>query len=132
MNAGVLFGIAVGGACGAVSRYGVSSLAVRLGEGWAWGTFVVNVLGCAAIGALLALMLTPEGAPRWAASPAMRAAVLVGFVGSFTTFSTYAWEAVEMVRAGQVWRAGAYLVVSNALGLAAVWGGWKVFERVGG
>ncbi len=133
MNAGVVVGITVGGALGALSRFGVSALAQRLGEGWAWGTFVVNFLGCAAIGGVLALTLTPEGGvPRWDVSDALRAAIIVGFLGSFTTFSTYAWEAVDMLREGAVWKAGGFLLASNALGLAAVWVGWKAFGRVGG
>ena len=123
----------MGGAAGALSRYGVSALATRLGEGWAWGTFAVNFIGCALIGAVLALTMTPEGGmPKWDVSDAMRAALIVGFLGSFTTFSTYAWEAVDMFREGQVWRAAGFLVASNALGLAAVWVGWKAFGRVGG
>lgn len=130
MSAGVLVGVAIGGACGALARFGVSEAARGLGESWAWGTFTVNVLGCAMIGVLIALLLTPEGAPRWEASPAVRAAVLVGFVGSFTTFSTYAWEALEMASRGHTLRAGVYLLASNAFGLAAVWVGWKVFARV--
>ena len=133
MSAGVLAGIAVGGALGALSRYGVSALALRLGEGWAWGTFAVNFIGCAAIGGVLALTLTPEGGvPRWDVSDALRAALIVGFLGSFTTFSTYAWEAVDMFRAGETWKAAVFLLASNALGLAAVWAGWKAFGRVGG
>ncbi len=132
MQAGVLLGVAVGGACGAVARHGVSVLAQRAGDGFPWGTLAVNVLGCVAIGAILALMLTPVDGPRWEASPAVRAAVIIGFVGSFTTFSTYAWETFDLASNGKLLRAGAYLLLSNAIGLAAVWAGWKVFGRVGG
>ena len=121
--------MALGGACGAVARYGVSSLAGRAGEGWPWGTLAVNLMGCLAVGAVLALMLTPEPSPRWPASPAVRAAVLVGFLGAFTTFSTYAWEAVDLLANGKPGRAALYLLLSNAAGLAAVWAGWKVFDR---
>jgi len=129
MSAGVLAGVAIGGAGGAVGRYLVSAAAGRLGGDWPWGTLAVNVLGCVAIGAVLALALTPEGAPRWEPSPAVRAAVLVGFLGAFTTFSTYAWEAVDLAMRGQAWRAAGYILLSHALGLAAVWGGWKLVVR---
>ncbi len=129
MNAAVLFGVALGGAAGALARYLVSLAAERLGESWAWGTFGVNLLGCLLVGVAIALLTTPEGAPRWDASPALRAAVLVGFLGAFTTFSTYAWEAFDMISSGKTARAAAYLLASNALGLAAVWVGWCLLQR---
>ncbi len=126
MSASVLAGIAVGGAGGAVARYLVSAAAGRFGAGWPWGTFAVNALGCVAIGALLALAMTPEGAPRWDPTAAVRAAVFVGFLGAFTTFSTYAWEAVDLAMRGHAWRATGYILLSHVVGLAAVWGGWKL------
>lgn len=129
MSPQVILGIAIGGACGAVARYAVSSLAGKLSDGFPWGTLTVNLLGCLAVGALLALATTPEDGPRWSTSPMLRAAILVGFVGSFTTFSTYLWEAFDYAERGMLLRAGLYLVTSNMLGLAAVWAGWKVFAR---
>jgi len=129
LSAGVLAGVAIGGGAGATARYLISAAAGCLGSGWPWGTLTVNAVGCVAIGSLLALMLTPETAPRWSPSPATRAALLVGFLGAFTTFSTYAWEAVDLMMRGRPWRAGGYLLASHALGLAGVWLGWKMFVR---
>ncbi len=87
--------IAVGGAVGAVLRYLVSGWAFAiLGEGFPWGTFVVNIIGSFLIGFLWQLF---EYVP---VSPNMRSMIFIGGLGAFTTFSTFAFESLNLFRAG--------------------------------
>ncbi len=98
--------VALGGAVGAVMRYGVGLLALRVaGPGVPWGTWAANALGCLLIGLALPLVKGDDA----------RLAVLVGVLGSFTTFSTYSADTVVLWEAG---RRG--LAVANAAGSVAV------------
>lgn len=106
--------LCVGGSLGTLARYGLSGLAYRwFGDRFAWGTLAVNLAGafCIGVGAALAeRALLPPGA---------RLLVLVGFLGAFTTFSTYMLETVTLSSGG--WWLGALNVVgSTAAGLALV------------
>jgi CrcB protein len=111
--------IAVGGSAGALMRYGVS-LGVHswLGRGFPWGTLTVNVAGSFLMG-LLAVMLLE----RMALGPEWRAAVLVGFLGSFTTFSAFSLETLALVEQGETARAAINIIVSVMLCLFAAWVG---------
>jgi len=85
--------IALGGALGAVSRYGTGSLAVRIGgQFFPWGTFFVNMAGAFLIGFLSSFF------ERFLVPPALRSFLLVGFLGSYTTFSTYMLESVRLLQ----------------------------------
>jgi len=107
--------IAVGGALGAVSRYYVTAFVVRTAGGsFPYGTMVVNVLGSFALGFLLVWLQSRT------TSAQIRQFVGIGFLGSFTTFSTFSLETVELTRAGEFWRAGGYAVGSLAAGVVAV------------
>jgi CrcB protein len=107
--------IALGGALGAVSRYLVGAwVQSALGPAFPWGTWTVNVLGCLAIGFAM-VWLSETLAPA-----ELRQLVVMGFLGSFTTFSTFGFETVEMVREGLWMRAGGYVASSVALGVLAV------------
>lgn len=87
--------IAVGGAVGAVMRYLVSGWAFAvLGEGFPWGTFAVNIIGSFLIGFLWQLF---EYVPI---SPNMRSMIFIGGLGAFTTFSTFAFESLNLFRTG--------------------------------
>ena len=112
--------VALGGALGALSRYGVSSFVVkRFGTGFPLGTLLINVTGCALIGFLLAAL---NG--RWAGvNDGWEYFLPIGFVGAYTTFSTYEYEMARLVEAGAFTRLAAYFVLSNAVGFAAVVGG---------
>ena len=80
--------IALGGACGALARYGLGGVVQKtLGDGFPWGTAVVNILGCGLFGVFWALAVE-----RGHFNAEIRALVLVGFLGSFTTFSTFIFE----------------------------------------
>lgn len=108
--------IAAGGAIGSVGRYLVG-LAVPTGPaGMPWGTFLVNVTGCFALGALMVFVLEV-----WRPSRYVRPFLGVGVLGGFTTFSTASVEAVELVGTGSWPVVCAYLAGSVVAGLAAAW-----------
>ena len=109
--------MALGGAIGSVSRYVLSTIVFR-----AWGsllpagTFIVNLIGCMAFGAIVGaaeqrVVLTPEA----------RAFLLAGVLGGFTTFSTYAFESVALMQDGQFVVAGLNVVGQVLAGLLGLW-----------
>lgn len=103
--------VALAGAAGALTRYGVGTV---LGErDLPWATFAINVVGAF----LLAVVLTAAGERRW--SPEVTAAVSVGFLGAFTTFSTFTWEVLSLGRADRVGAAVLYVAITVVAGLAA-------------
>ena len=107
--------VAIFGAAGAVSRYWVDGRISDLTHGqFPWGTFVINVVGAFALGILVAL--TTE---RLLLSPNWRVALGIGFLGSFTTFSTYAYESVKLAEDGAIGLALVNSVGMVALGLLA-------------
>jgi len=107
--------VGVGGALGAVARWYATDWVRHLtGAQIPWGTMAVNVLGSLALGFLMVWLQAR------APSAQVRELVGVGFLGSFTTFSTYSYETVAMARAGEIWRAGGYAIGSLALGIVAV------------
>jgi CrcB protein len=107
--------VGLGGALGAVMRYYVTDWVRHVaGAEMPWGTLVVNVLGCLAFGFLLVWLQSR------ASSTQAREFLAIGFLGSFTTFSTYSYETVALARAGEVWRAGGYAVGSLLLGVIGV------------
>ena len=107
--------VAAGGALGAVSRYVATGWVQELtGEFFPWGTFVVNVAGSLALGfAVVWLQSTVSSAD-------VRQFITIRFLGSFTTFSTFSYEAVAMLRDREWWQAGGYVSGSVALSLMAV------------
>lgn len=117
--------IAAGGALGATARYGLAGWVHAFApETFPWGTLVVNVVGSTALGVLLGWF---EGT---AASPELRQALAIGVLGAFTTFSTFAYEAVAMLRDGEWGAAGGYVAASVLLGLAGVLLGLTVAGRL--
>ena len=119
--------VALGGALGALSRYGLATVAVkRFGAGFPVGTLAINVSGCALIGFFLAAV-----AGRWSGlDSGWTYLVPIGFVGAYTTFSTYEYEMARMVESGAWARLATYFVLSNAVGFAAVMGGIWLGRRV--
>jgi CrcB protein len=104
--------IAVGGAAGAVMRYLISGWSYRLlGEGFPWGTFVVNVLGSFLIGFLWQLF---EYVPI---SPNMRSLIFIGGLGAFTTFSTFAFESLNLFRDGEITLGMANIILMDLFGI---------------
>lgn len=107
--------IALGGALGAVLRYGVSTGVHHWwGREFPWGTLVVNVLGSLLMGLLFILLVE-----RMAATPALRAFWLVGLLGAFTTFSTFSLETLNLMQAGELGRAAANVLLSVLLCIGA-------------
>jgi len=122
--------VALGGASGALGRWGLAS-AVHgaLGVGWPWGTFAVNLLGCFGLGAV-AVWADAATSGAW-----IRSGLGIGFLGAFTTFSTFSLETVRLAQEGQGARAVAYVGASITMGLLAVTAGfaagrWMV-DRIG-
>ena len=119
--------VGVGGFLGANARYVLGSvIAERLGTAFPYGTLVVNLTGSLAIGVVLVLLTD-----RLAADPAWRLLLVVGFLGGYTTFSSYTFEALALAEAGQWARAIWYVLGSNVLGLAATFAGMLLARAVG-
>ena len=107
--------IGVGGAAGAVSRYLATGWIQGLSGGFfPWGTLVVNVVGSLALGFVVVWLQASVS------SAELRELVTIGFLGSFTTFSTFSYETVAMLRDGEWLRAGGYTTGSIVLGAVAV------------
>ena len=123
---GQLAAIMLGGAFGAVSRYGVSLLAVQLlGKGFPYGTLIVNVLGSLLMGFLSIYFLTKTNL-----DPMVRMAVLVGFLGSFTTFSTFSMDTLMLLESGAVAKGLLNIALSLSLSLLAVWIGMLIARSI--
>jgi fluoride exporter len=119
----LLLSIFAGGALGSVVRYRLTFwVRETYGSGFPWGTLCVNLLGTTMLGLLLPI-LDFDGPPTL-----MRAFVTVGFIGALTTFSTFAIEAVLLVREGHSGRAAVYVAASLGLGLACLAGGLLLSE----
>jgi fluoride exporter len=111
--------VAVGSALGGVGRFALSVLiAERLHSLFPWGTLIVNVSGCFAIG-LFGALTGPDGRFPTGVSP--RLLVMVGICGGYTTFSAFSLQALDLMRLGDWQRAGAYVAASVVLCLLAVW-----------
>ena len=111
--------IAAGGALGSILRYWVgSSISSRIGTKFPYGTLVINITACLVIGFTLTFM-----SKRADLNPAWRFLIPIGFIGAYSTFSTYEWETLSTMRSGAFFLAALYAVGSLVLGLAATWCG---------
>jgi len=120
--------VAAGGAIGATARYLVADLVHRVASPFfPWGTFLVNVTGCFAFGLVAGL-----ADARGAVGPSTRAFVLVGVFGGYTTFSSYAFETMELIRAGELPSALANGAGQVVLGLLAFWAAWSLAHALMG
>ena len=111
----ILF-VALGGSIGSVLRY----LIANMGQSWTTssfplGTLVVNVIGCAAIGLITALLIGPLSQHR----EILRLVLIVGVLGGFTTFSSFAFDSIELFDDGRSGQAMLYIIVTNVLGICA-------------
>ena len=107
--------IALGGALGAVSRFLLGNgLSRALGSALPYGTFVINIVGCFAMGLLMTIIVDREMLPA-----AWRLFLCVGFLGGFTTFSSFGYEALMLLTEGRLLAALAYVGGSVVLGLVA-------------
>lgn len=107
--------VAIGGALGSVTRYGVGLLLPVSTGKFAWATFLVNLVGSFLIGVAYVLIVQKQS---W--SPEMRLWVMTGFLGGFTTFSSFSLEALQLWQQGQILQALIYIVSSVVCCLLAV------------
>ncbi|GAA5534047.1 fluoride efflux transporter CrcB [Deinococcus aluminii] len=125
------FGVALGGALGALARYGVNLLVAGRLATTSWATFPLATLLVNVAGSFLLAFITTL-ALRGLVSPAWRLALGTGFVGAFTTFSTFEWESDLMVREGEFTRVSVYVLGNLVLGYIAVLLGRLLAARLGG
>ncbi|MBE7636779.1 fluoride efflux transporter CrcB [Sneathiella sp. P13V-1] len=116
--------IAIGGALGACARYGAGTLMLRmLGPGYPYGTLFVNVFGSILMGLLIEYM-----ALKWSPSPEVRSLLVTGFLGAFTTFSTFSLDVALQVQKGEYLMAGGYILLSVILSIAGLFAGLNLMR----
>ncbi len=114
--------IAMAGGLGTLARYTLADWVQRFaGEGFPWGTVTVNLLGCLLFGAIWSALES-----RWTFSPHTRAIVLTGFMGAFTTFSTFIFETGQLMRDAQWLLALGNVSLQNVVGIAALFVGLAI------
>jgi len=118
-----MFMVGLGGFAGSICRYWVSDLSHRLFSNpfFPYGTLTVNALGCLFIGFLSGL-----SEARQIFSPEVRVLILVGFLGGFTTFSTFGYEIFTAARDGQFFSVLINLLLHLTLGFGSVWLGFSL------
>lgn len=118
--------IAIGGALGSIARFWVgSTIASRMGIKFPYGTLIVNLSACLVIGFTLSLL-----GKRADIGIAWRYLIPVGFIGAYSTFSTYEWETLSILRSGAFVLGALYAGGSLILGLLAVWAGSMLGEAL--
>lgn len=116
----ILIGLA--GFVGTLVRYWLSGVVGRrYGETFPYGTFAVNAIGCFVAGFLFYLMYD-----RFLTGPTSRTVVFIGFLGGFTTFSSYGLQTFTLLRDGEIFLALLNIGLSNIAGLFLVWAGYKL------
>jgi len=119
--------IALGGAAGSLLRYSLGGAVQRLSaSGFPVGTLVVNVSGCFIIGVLVRQFMNMQ------LSPDLRALLIVGFCGGFTTFSTFSAETLGLIEGGEYARAMSYVILSLGLCLTATLAGMTTMRLIAG
>lgn len=118
--------IAAAGAVGTLARYGLHHVVQRAsGSTFPWGTLAVNVLGCFLFGIVWTL-----AEERVLISQQSKLVVLVGFMGAFTTFSTFAFDSGALIRDGNWMPAVANVLLENLLGIGAIFAGFAVGRAI--
>jgi CrcB protein len=118
--------IGLAGFAGTLTRYWLSGvIARRYGETFPYGTLAVNALGCFVAGFLFYFMYE-----RFLNSPTSRSLVFIGFLGAFTTFSSYSLQTFMLLRDGEFYLAFLNMAASNILGLLLVWAGYNLAELI--
>lgn len=109
--------IALGGALGASARFAMShQVYLWFGREFAWGTLSVNVIGSFVMGFIAVLLVD-----KFDVSTEWRAFIMVGFLGAFTTFSTFSYETMQYIQVGEISKAMLNIVVSVVICLLAIW-----------
>ena len=121
----VMLAVALGGALGAVARYGLDRLIERRTFGlFPWSTFAINASGCVVIGVVIAALVDRHHTPAW-----LRVGLVMGVLGGYTTFSTFAQETLDLVEESRLGLALAYSAGSVTVGVAAVFVGMHAGRR---
>ena len=114
MNLLVVF---IGGGLGAVARYLLQGFVYRFaGTEFPYGTLIVNILGCFTIGILMSSM-----EERFLATPTLRLFLTIGILGGFTTFSSFSYETMALIREGNLLAGGINVIASVVVCLGATW-----------
>ena len=115
----IVLAVAAGGALGAATRYSVDRvIELRVLTVFPWSTWTVNITGCFLAGLLVAALVDRHDLPPW-----LRTGLVFGVLGGYTTFSTFAQEALDLIEGGHIGLALAYSSGSVVAGMAAVWFG---------
>ena len=122
-----ILAIAVGGGIGSVARYLLTLWCERLlGEDFPYGIFLANIIGSFAIGICFVILLERAALPDIA-----RSLLMVGFLGGFTTFSTFSLQTIGMLQAGRWLEAGVYIFGSVLLSILGAWAGIVLARQLG-
>jgi fluoride exporter len=122
----VTVAVAIGGALGAVCRYGLDRLIERRSFAvFPWSTFAVNLSGCFLIGLVVAALVDRPHTPAW-----LRIGLVMGVLGGYTTFSTFAQETLDLIEESHLSLASAYTAGSVVIGVVAVLAGMQVGRLV--
>jgi CrcB protein len=115
------------GALGTLCRYALGGWIARATGGtFPWETCAINLLGCLAIGVIAGAVDRGAMIP-----PVTRVAIMVGFLGGFTTFSSFGLESFRLLAGAEWGRALAYFGLTNVGGLVAVWAGYRALQLLG-
>jgi len=126
VNTQMLMFVGLGGAIGAMGRFVVMSAVGHVTHtGFPWGTMTVNVIGALVLGAVLEL-----SALTWSPSPEIRAMVVIGGLGAFTTFSTFSMDLYFLIDRGAIVNAALYAMGSVLICLVAFWAGMSLLRMI--
>ena len=118
--------IALGGATGSVLRYWMSNgIHIFMNGSFPYGTMAVNILGSLIIGTLYVLLYE-----RFDVSPEWRALLIIGVLGGFTTFSSFSVETMNLIEAGEPFKAGMNIILSVSLCISACWVGMVMARQL--
>ncbi|WP_192483727.1 MULTISPECIES: fluoride efflux transporter CrcB [Cysteiniphilum] len=121
--------VGLGGGLGSISRFGLSEFIYKVfGKSFPHGILIVNILGCLIIGALAAFF-QKERLLEHFLTPHFRALLITGFLGGFTTFSSFSLDALTLLQKGEWSKAIIYIMLSVLISMIAVFVGFYLVEK---